>query len=221
MAVLMPYTCYVHIPKTGGTWTRSVLEELVELRDEAGAFHGLPKLQELQFRTPFTFVRHPATWLRSYYLHRCREQWGRPPHPPGSKPWDTTLDVLDHFYTGPGGFRAFALNVAKEPGTIEQLFGQWIAYFPNLIQIGRIDEDPADFLAWIIGTRELDIPPGYEHGLQELAERIRSIPRKNAALDPEPIPEDVLDALEDSEGGFLARFGYDRRPPGPAEGTGS
>ena len=58
----------MHIPKTGGKWVRKTMEATGHkiVRDVAGGHEPAPVL----LNTPaFVFVRHPATWLASWWAH--------------------------------------------------------------------------------------------------------------------------------------------------------
>lgn len=79
MAVQIDRAIFLHIPKTGGTWITHYFKE-------SGMDHGVEKLSEHahingvalnSIMGPiedlvFCFVRHPLTWLRSYW--QCKQE---------------------------------------------------------------------------------------------------------------------------------------------------
>lgn len=80
MAILLPKSVFVHLPKTGGVWVESVLQEAGLVRGHLGHRHAKgPDINgstEFQQRAiSFTFVRHPLHWYQSYWAYKVREQW--------------------------------------------------------------------------------------------------------------------------------------------------
>lgn len=72
---------FIHIPKCAGTSVREVLTghesadvmPMYPRNTAAHRFHWLS--QGRPEGTVFCLVRHPATWLRSYWLHRMKHGW--------------------------------------------------------------------------------------------------------------------------------------------------
>ncbi len=56
-------------PKTGSAWLRTALNNANVEWWQDGEEHGLP-VSPVKNRTACLVVRHPATWLRSYYCYR-------------------------------------------------------------------------------------------------------------------------------------------------------
>ena len=98
MAELLPNSCFLHIPKTGGTWVRDILREVnlsldtirsVEAEHStegiAGSYHCVPTWDERfrQCKTVFCFVRHPLAWYRSQWASRIQRsrETGKPWNP--------------------------------------------------------------------------------------------------------------------------------------------
>lgn len=72
------HSVFLHIPKTGGMWVRQVLTRLGICRKMAGYHRDLAHARNVwdDDIKCFTFVRHPADWLRSYWIDRLRAGWG-------------------------------------------------------------------------------------------------------------------------------------------------
>lgn len=80
MAVLMPHSIFIHIPKTGGSWVRSALMASgIQCRevgppgaDQIRKLHctvkGLPKHLR-RGRLVFFCIRHPVAWLKSRWSY--------------------------------------------------------------------------------------------------------------------------------------------------------
>lgn len=64
---------FLHIPKTGGTWLRKYFEEagMVISQTELAHTNGSQIEDQSQHEVVFCFVRHPLTWLRSYW--QCKQ----------------------------------------------------------------------------------------------------------------------------------------------------
>ncbi len=85
--MLLPNSLFVHIPKTGGTWTSHVLKDMGIVQTRFDRAHERPsEYRELiGNRLYFTFIRNPITWYqsrwagpyaRSVYPQRTRNQAG-------------------------------------------------------------------------------------------------------------------------------------------------
>jgi len=67
-----PWGTFVHIPKCGGQGLRSYLSEQMGGGYDEPPQHGVPPF----IKTPaFTVVRHPISWLRSYFAYRNMHGW--------------------------------------------------------------------------------------------------------------------------------------------------
>lgn len=78
MAVLLPNSCFIHIPRTGGSYIRGVLKDLGLFQGETGSDADRPfqyrahmrydrVKQECGDRQIFTFVREPHAWFKSLW----------------------------------------------------------------------------------------------------------------------------------------------------------
>jgi hypothetical protein len=78
MAMVYPGGCFVHIPKTGGVWVRSVLSgRFGPSVHEVGAYHGLPSHRSSGIA--FCVIREPVDWFESLwsYKQRVDPRWQR------------------------------------------------------------------------------------------------------------------------------------------------
>lgn len=77
MALVLPNSVFIHVPKTGGSWVRAAIANTGMRCEESGPFdvhdhYGVFDLPAHLVRDRFTFgfVRHPVDWIKS------RWAWG-------------------------------------------------------------------------------------------------------------------------------------------------
>lgn len=101
MSFCLRRAVFVHVPKTGGTWVRQVLQAAGLVIGQAGRDHATPaelfRLDHpLVTSAPllFAFVRHPLAWYQSYWCYRMKHGWHRPSPGDADAPIRTvTLDA--------------------------------------------------------------------------------------------------------------------------------
>jgi hypothetical protein len=72
MAIVTTYSIYTHIPKTGGSYVRKVLNMLDLGAKEEGHAHDpvyLLNIDNIEKYLKFTFVRNPISWIKSIWSH--------------------------------------------------------------------------------------------------------------------------------------------------------
>lgn len=105
MALVLPHSIFLHVPKTGGTWVRTAIDgagipnresnrgqeplgfqihtDLTNTTDRGPwnlTFRRRPRTWYIPGgRFCFAFVRNPLDWYRSYWAHRMRKGW-KPQH---------------------------------------------------------------------------------------------------------------------------------------------
>jgi hypothetical protein len=133
MALILPRSVMIHIPKTGGTWCAKAIKN-------AGIKYEEPKLpgatlvqyrhcsidavaDRIGDRLTFGFVRHPLSWIRSNWRYICDrgvyKKWKKP-----FKHWTAKCWSLD--------FLTFVKNVIhKFPGTPSNAMFSRLGYIAN------------------------------------------------------------------------------------------
>lgn len=75
-AVLKNGNIFLHIPKTGGNWVISILQERKLIFDILKSKHMQMKHIGLKRQNfIFAFVRHPVTWYESWYRYQMANDW--------------------------------------------------------------------------------------------------------------------------------------------------
>lgn len=101
---------FLHIPKTGGTWVRSVLlpDDNFEIAQPHSHFPQLLDFENKEFylnKFHFAFVRHPLSWYRSRWAFRMKNGWRPSGHPldfscASNDFGDFVCKVLEHYPEG-------------------------------------------------------------------------------------------------------------------------
>lgn len=150
MALCSRKGTFEHIPKCAGTYVRDALHWwwVSEMKgDEAwkwhevGKPHGWPHADQKNhpgiIGSPwFTFVRHPATWLRSFWAHNGASKWVVRDH--GEGHW-ATLCYITRPYAN-DDFSKFAIDICYHlPGLASWFMGTYL--LPH-VQVGRVEDLP-------------------------------------------------------------------------------
>lgn len=182
MAVILPNSAILHIPKTGGQFVRDVLDHNgIEYRqtgrrpctgdqrlfNRAISSHCLPYDPEFwQFVDEgkvLAFVRHPLTWYQSYWAYRVMHKPGNP----GANPlyyWRATdVGIGDHGYAQVDEFThndIFTEWIDKVLLMWPGAYSAFIKYFTNLAgTVGKTEtlaEDLTAFLYEHEGIEQVD-----------------------------------------------------------------
>lgn len=199
MAIRLPKSIFLHVPKCGGTWVRKALhacglvqEELVKHVTLAeaqaipsGAWNGLPG---------FAFVRHPIAWYRSYWAFKVEVGWD-------------ARNGLDNFIRA-DDFETFVRNCIREKpglaGTIFDMFTKGASY------VGRM-EVLRESLIHILSKVGEQFDPAVIYSLP--ADNVRS---SRPQLEPRcRYSPTLLAELIEVEKATIERYGYSFVNPNP------
>jgi len=82
VALLTDKMLFLHLPKTGGTYARAVIDSLAQDSAEIDSFHcrfdSIPKNISDDTQDGLLvwgLTRHPITWYQSRWAHRCVNGW--------------------------------------------------------------------------------------------------------------------------------------------------
>jgi hypothetical protein len=78
--LLLPNSCFIHVPKTGGSWVKkAIIASGIDFQEYAinGDTHiGVKQCPEYnKFKFKFAFVRHPIDFYRSYWQYKMTSGW--------------------------------------------------------------------------------------------------------------------------------------------------
>ena len=128
MAIRLPKSIFLHVPKCGGTWVRRVLSACHLVQDQLLKHATLDELRALPSgewnRLPaFAFVRHPASWYRSYWAYKVSVGWD------GSNGIDDLVKATQ--------FEPFVRNCIRHlPGLAGKLYQ---TYSNGAVYVGRME----------------------------------------------------------------------------------
>jgi hypothetical protein len=163
MAAKFEGGCFIHIPKTGGSWTRKVLQQIGEVSRDRQT-HQLPA--QWAYPKYFTVVREPMTWLRSAFVNNKRARFKEFPY---ECPWADFVRVIIPYRTN--DFEEFVDNVTTHlPGVVGWLFG---CYTPPKVVPIRWGKDLNEYLTDLGCQPELQAPVNVTGEQIEITQEMR------------------------------------------------
>lgn len=201
MALVLPHSIFFHVGRTAGHCVRKAIRATGIPTREAGGFHDWPSNVSLDAEDRrkrfFCFVRHPLTWLRSYWCHHMQFGWG-------ADEFSNALrsDTFAHFLE-----RAL---VAWPGGAATATFRPFVTQCRD---VGRQEHLVADLHRILTQAGEPIAPTPTETGAVTTVAVDRRITAAATA------PRALLERVLESEAETCHRFGYDDVPEsliGPA-----
>ena len=146
MAYIGDWGCFIHIPKTGGVWVKTVLKAKDGKPGRYdGITHGLP-VKWFNYTNIFTCVRDPAEYLASVWAHLWRNGWDTYPR---RVPWQTFVELIKDYQSE--DFDEFIENVTTHRVGIVNWF--FTVYTPPPVVAIKTGDDTYKYL------RELGYDP--------------------------------------------------------------
>jgi predicted secreted protein len=206
MAVLLPNSVYIHIPKTAGRWVASALENAGLTIATLGTVHSTPaeirhERPFIERQTVFALVRHPLTWYQSMWAHRMDENWD-------------PIDDLDWFTPGwieewarfsacrSDDFRQFVKNCIDQfpDGWVSSLYGH---YTSGCSVVGKQEGVPWELIRILANAGERFDP---NRILTTQPENVRaSVAHRRADI---AYTRDLAELMMGVESRAIERFGY-------------
>ena len=190
MALCGPWGVFYKIPKTGSSWVGNCLKNNMGYGHESGQPHGWihpfesghPAQPFIKKGPFFTFVRHPATWLRSFWAHAGAAKWiGRDK---GDGHWGNLVWITRPYASN--DFEEFAIGVTENiPGLVGWFMG---TYCQPHVMVGCMEDYPHSLKAVVPGL-------------------MCTLPPKNKAKTALPkINDDLMTKIERSEAWLMKKF---------------
>jgi len=224
-ALLRRRALFLHIPKTGGSWVRSVLRNLGLVRMEFPDTHPdmdrvlhLPRYyphhfvrqsvkhqsvrlaEEVRSSYKFCVVRNPHSWYESYWRYMMGRNWniGTETNRIFDTTWKPNSILLRY---GSQNFNEFMGRVLNEhPGFLTQMYGRYAP--PGSIDFVGGTESLVDDLVTVLNTLGLDFDE----------DEVRNTEKINTSPDCVDRPEwdDALRTeVRRMEAPIFERFGYE------------
>ena len=220
--VLRNDAVFLHVPKTGGNWVTTVLNELglvqrqrppkhadidhlfyrpVRSRREQLRWILDPDLLSLGRTKPFMFcfVRDPLSWYESWfkYMSQPSRRWRRYGDAESLYDWHPNAMLND---LGSETFTGFVRNVAAaRPGFVTEMYGWYTR--PQMDFVGR-QESLAEDLIQALKTMELDFDEDFVRNYRSVG--VSPAPSEPIAWDPE-----LKERMLRLEYAGIIRYGYE------------
>lgn len=139
--------CFSHIPKTGGKWVRASLEKAGFAISDLNGSHE-PAPEDHPGEVSFTFVRHPAFWLASWWAHMERTGIGVRHSLNVGNPNERKFDAMQQETSRlwHEDFETFVRRVEREhPGFVTAYFTPYMASVDHVGQQESLRSDLAHF----------------------------------------------------------------------------
>ncbi len=203
MAELLPHSCFLHIPKTGGTWVRALLREYglsldtiraidasYSTENLKGSYHCVPTFDQrfLDRQHIFCFVRHPLGFYQSYWCFKS-----------GLKKWNP-VSVFDNNCRSDESFEKFIDKVIQK---YPQGFLTWLYefYASHATFVGKFENLKEDLITILKQAGE-DIGDEMIHSYQPLNVTPNDL-RKTAIY-----REDQVAAIMEIEKPVIEKYSY-------------
>jgi hypothetical protein len=187
----LPKSCFLHIPKTGGTWVKAALEAArVPIRAINIGDNSHPGInycpQDCHFR--FSFVRHPLALYRSYWQYKMTIGWD-------------DANLLDSLCSSTNFYHFVDKVVAHFPGIYSKNLQNYIGTPEHPIEfIGRYENLVEDLItALTLAGEEFSAPA------------IRNLPPINVsdkAMFSAEFSPGLLSRVSEAESELITRCGY-------------
>ena len=190
--LILPKSCFLHIPKTGGTWVTQVIRQAgiphEEFLVDGDPHRGVKECPHPE-RFRFAFVRHPVVAYQSYWRFKMGEDWNPP----------NQMDKMcrsDEFET-------FVLKALKYfPGFCTHVYEQYVGPPENPIEFIGKQENLVEDLITALGRA----------GETFNASLIRAFPPRNVSdrtrFDATYTPE-LERLVREAERAGIERYGYE------------
>jgi len=189
--LVLDNACFIHFPKTGGTWVRqALLQAGVPFEDYTGN-HAHIGYKECPFndRFRFAFVRHPVAYFRSYWQFKMTAGWD----PDNAFDMECQTDDFERFVVDvttryPGGYGHNIVHALGEHDTEIDFIGRFEHLADDLVRALQL-----------CGTR-------FDEAKLR-ATRPRNVSNKHSY--PVVFTQELKDRIVHAERPMMARFGYE------------
>ena len=194
MALVLPQSIFFHIGRTAGHCVRKKIREMGIPTHDVGAFHdwpsNIPLTDEEQRKIFFCFVRHPLTWLKSFWCHQMQFGWG--------------TDTYSRTVQSDSFAEFLEKAVAAYPdGPATEIFRPFLS---QCQEVGRQENLEADLRRILERAGERIVPSMLDK------REVTTVSVDRRIADCATAPRAILEKVLQSERQMCERFGYDDVP---------
>lgn len=120
MAIDLPNSMFIHIPKTGGRWVGRHIVGNVKGAEYVGCAINNAHESPDTDKPVFAYLRHPAPLLNSLWQHRKRKGWN----------WDERVPMEKECASS--NYLDFYRNVIANPGIVKSYFDHFTGKYENV-----------------------------------------------------------------------------------------
>lgn len=191
--LILKNSCFIHIPKTGGSWVKQALLE-ANIKFDEFSICSNPHIGIKDCPCPkkvkFAFVRHPVAFYKSYWQYKMTVGWHE-------------INMFDMYFKT-DIFDDFIIKVTNEyPGYYGNMIDDLVGKEDNQIEfIGKQENITEDLITILRRTREV-----FDEDI------IRATPPYNVSNKinfPAIYTEELKNKVIESENYVIKRFNYDR-----------
>lgn len=218
VALLLPHSIFIHVPKTGGTWVRKAIHKAgiptselacnwhagtwdkpqrraddLDLQPGHLCWHNRLRDIDVCDRLTFSFVRHPASMCISYWQYRQRTGWDL----------ENNVDVFLKADT----FEEFIKNTlehSNQRGWVSSMFRSYLLHKERTVDFIGKQENLVEDLVRVLRLAGEDFDE----------DALRATPMQNVTEQESTfaLPDHILDLLLFGERDAIERFGYMNQP---------
>lgn len=181
--LILPQSCFLHVPKTGGTWVRQAIEAAgVPCQAFSIGPDHHPGLAQCPCpeKFKFAFVRHPLSLYRSYWQYKMTYGWDlNNPLDTSARADDFTSFIENVLQMAPGIYSRSLHDYVGPPGKEIDFIGKYENLADDLIKAlqlagERFEEQPIRNLAAANQSDKHRFPATFTPALAERVLRAES-----------------------------------------------
>lgn len=195
MAIYLKNSMFIHIPKCGGRWIKSMIENHVNgYRYSGDPTYDAHDSPDANGKQVFCFIREPATFAHSLWHHRAKKKENKFGH---KFNWQEYIRLEKQCQSE--DYDQFMENVANNKNAVADYYKHYVGKYKN-VQYGRMEFLASDFLNILTINNE---------SFNEKAIRKSGNSIIGKGTSHSPVAADIRKRINQANVDFCKKFGYD------------